>query len=72
MSTPRSWTWHGHEVFGKTWRGHGHGHEKISEPWRGHGHGHEKIRETWRGHGHGHAQSERRGVDLDMDMKGKV
>ena len=26
MSTPRSWTWHGHEVFGKTWRGHGYGH----------------------------------------------
>ena len=72
MSTPRSWTWHGHEVFGKTWRGHGHGHEKIREPWRGHGHGHEKFRETWRGHGHGHAQSEKRGVDLDMYMKGKV
>ena len=35
MSTPRSWTWHGHEVFGKTWRGHGHGHEKIRETWRG-------------------------------------
>ena len=30
MSTPRSWTWYGHEVFEKTWRGHGHGH--------GHGH----------------------------------
>ena len=28
MSTPRSWTLHGLEVFGKTWRGHGHGHEK--------------------------------------------
>ena len=28
MSTPRSWPWHWHEVFGKTWRGHGHGHEK--------------------------------------------
>ena len=46
MSTPRAWTWHGHEVFGKTWRGHRHGHEKI--------------RETW--HGHGRAQSEKRGV----------
>ena len=29
MFTPRSWTWHGHEVFGKTWRGHGH--EKIRD-----------------------------------------
>ena len=27
-----------------------------------------KIRGTWRGHEHGHAQSEKRGVDLDMDM----
>ena len=52
MSTPRSWTWHGHEVFGKTWRGHGHGHEKI--------------RETWRGHGHGHEKSVKRGMDMDM------
>jgi len=52
MSTPRSWTWHGHEVFGKTWRGHGHGHEKIREAWRGHGHGYDKI--------------VKRGVDMDM------
>ena len=42
MSTPRSWTWHGHEVFENTWRGHGHGHQKICDMWRGHGHGHEK------------------------------
>ena len=52
MSTPRSWTWHGHELFGKTWRGHGHGHQEICE--------------TWRGHGHGHEKSEKRGVDMDM------
>ena len=64
MSTPRSWTWHGHEVFEKAWRGHGHGHEKIHETWRGHGHGHRKICDTWRGHGHGHEKSERRGVDM--------
>ena len=54
MSTPRSWTWHGHELFGKTWRGHGHGHQEICETWRGHGHGHQEICEAWRGHGHGH------------------
>ena len=50
MSTPRSWTWHGHEVFGKTWRGHGHGHEKIREMLRG----------------HGHEKSVNRGIDMDM------
>ena len=52
MSTPRSWTWHGHEVLGKTWRGHGRGHEKICE--------------TWRGHGHGHEKSVKRGMNMDM------
>ena len=67
MSTPRSWKWHGHEVIGKTWRGHGHGHGKIRETL--HGHGHEEIHETWRGHGRGHAQSEERGVELDMDTE---
>ena len=50
MSTPRSWTWHGHELLRKAWRGHGHGHQKICD--------------TWRGHGHGHEKSERRGVDM--------
>ena len=60
MSTPRSWTWHGHEVFGKTWRGHG----KICVTWRSRGHGHREICETWRGHGHGHEKSQKRGVDM--------
>ena len=55
MSTPRSRTWHGHEVFEETWRGHGHGHRKICEPWRGHGHGHRK--------------SVKRGVDMDTDTE---
>ena len=31
MFTPRSLTWHGHEVFGKMWRGHGHGHAQSEK-----------------------------------------
>ena len=43
-------TWHGHEVFGKTLRGHGHGHEKYVK------HGMDMATK----------KSVKRGVDMDM------